>query len=225
MIPKATLLSPRLESVKRHSCKVYTLYHNQSTNIFLSIVVVIQVPAFHFLVSLLDCKDRITRVFAVTGVDDEAWVKYIVNSVYLVNNSRVQHIRESSALDCLSWADHHESGLGVISISILRSIYRVVVLVPFSLDKNDYGLTIQTANTNMRFKNPGTMAFAAVDGAVTSTSCMQSKAIILWATLGITLISLSLLLCCLAHVWMVTKCFICVSTGTLSITVRLISYQ
>ncbi|KAH7875870.1 uncharacterized protein C8R40DRAFT_1101607 [Lentinula edodes] len=114
---------------------------------------------------------------------------------------------------------------GVISISILRSIYRVVVLVPFTLDKNDYGSTIPTANTNMRFKNPGTMAFAAVDGAVTSTSCMQSKAIILWATLGITLIGLSLLLCCLAHVWMVTKCFICVSTGTLSITITQIIDQ
>ncbi|KAJ4491697.1 hypothetical protein C8R41DRAFT_920310 [Lentinula lateritia] len=40
-------------------------------------------------------------------------------------------------------------------------------IVPFTLDKNDYGSTIQTANSIMRFKTPGTMGFAAVDGAVT----------------------------------------------------------
>ncbi|KAJ3931843.1 MAG: hypothetical protein NXY57DRAFT_1038862 [Lentinula lateritia] len=117
--------------------------------------------------------------------------------------------------------------LGVISISILRSIYRVVVLVPFTLDKNDYGSTVRTANTNMRFKNPGTMVFAAV--AVTSTSCMQRKAIILWATPRNNFdepFSSPLLPCTwLDGHWMVTKCFICASTGTLSITLPIEEFR
>ncbi|KAJ3993674.1 hypothetical protein F5050DRAFT_656872 [Lentinula boryana] len=36
----------------------------------------------------------------------------------------------------------------------VTSIYPIVVLILVTLDKNDHGSTIQTANTTMRFNSP-----------------------------------------------------------------------
>ncbi|KAJ3994843.1 hypothetical protein F5050DRAFT_1713367 [Lentinula boryana] len=90
---------------------------------------------------------------------------------------------ESSALYCIFWLMTCQilallGTLGTVfspvataaimgSMPYVTSIYPILVLILVTLDKNNHGSTILTANTTMRFNSPGTIASTTVNGSGT----------------------------------------------------------
>lgn len=93
---------------------------------------------------------------------------------------------ESSALYCICWILALLAVLGNVmgpmaiavimgSMPYVTSIYPVVVVILVTLDKNDYGSTIQTSNTAMRFNHGGTTTTSGIMTSATTVIGNGSK--------------------------------------------------
>ncbi|KAJ3983438.1 hypothetical protein F5890DRAFT_197504 [Lentinula detonsa] len=125
----------------------------------------------------------ITNLVSTLLIGLKIW-EYRRNIMSQISNSRTRVFNillillESSALYCIFWILALLGTLGTVfspvataaimgSMPYVTSIYPIVVLILVTLDKNDHGSMIQTANTTIRFNSPGTIASTTVNGSGT----------------------------------------------------------